>query len=99
MTDQSQSDQGVPPVDVPEAGVPGLILPDPPSKAKLVWATLAALGVAGVVLVSAILPAEYDIDPLGIGEVLGLRVLSNPGDGTIAVRPDGIAAQLGRAHV
>ncbi len=92
MTDQSKSDQGVPPVDVPEAGVPGLILPDPPSKAKLVWATLAALGVAGVVLVSAILPAEYDIDPLGIGEVLGLRVLSNPGDGTIAVRPDGITA-------
>ena len=92
MTDQSKSDQGVPPVDVPEAGVPGLILPDPPSKAKLAWATLAALGVAGVVLVSAILPAEYDIDPLGIGEVLGLRVLSNPGDGTIAVRPDGITA-------
>ena len=55
MTDQSKSDQGVPPVDVPEAGVPGLILPDPPSKAKLAWATLAALGVAGVVLVSAIL--------------------------------------------
>ena len=92
MTDQSKSDQGVPPVDVPEAGVPGLILPDPPSKAKLVWATLAALGAAGVVLVSAVLPAEYDIDPLGIGEVLGLRVLSNPGVGTIAVRPDGITA-------
>ncbi len=92
MTDQSKSDQGVLPVDVPEAGVPGLILPDPPSKAKLVWATLAALGVAGVVLVSAVLPAEYDIDPLGIGEVLGLRVLSNPGVGTIAVRPDGITA-------
>ena len=92
VTEKSTWDQGVPPVDVPEAGVPGLILPDPPSKAKLAWATLAALGVAGVVLVSAILPAEYDIDPLGIGEVLGLRVLSNPGDGTIAVRPDGITA-------
>lgn len=92
MTDQSMSDQGVPPADVPEAGLPGLILPDPPSKAKLAWATLAALGVAGVVLVSAVLPAEYDIDPLGIGEVLGLRVLSNPGVGTIAVRPDGITA-------
>ncbi len=92
MTDQSMSDQGVPPADAPEAGVPGLILPDPPSKAKLAWATLAALGVAGVVLVSAVLPAEYDIDPLGIGEVLGLRVLSNPGVGTIAVRPDGITA-------
>ena len=92
MTDQSMSDQGVPPADVPEAGLPGLILPDPPSKAKLAWATLAALGVAGVVLVSAVLPAEYDIDPLGIGEVLGLRVLSNPGVGTIAVRPGAITA-------
>ena len=61
--DPSTSDQGI---------------PDPPSKAKLAWATLAALVVAGVVLVATVLPAEYDIDPLGIGEALGLRVLSTP---------------------
>jgi len=86
------SEPHVPEAGVPEPGAPGLILPDPPSKARLARATLAALGVAGVVLVTAVLPAEYDIDPLGIGEVLGLRVLSNPADGPIAVRPDGITA-------
>ena len=67
-------------------------LPDPPSKAKLAWATLAALVVAGVVLVATVLPAEYDIDPLGIGEALGLRVLSTPGSGAIPVNPDVIIA-------
>ncbi|MCH7892682.1 MAG: hypothetical protein IH921_14385, partial [Gemmatimonadetes bacterium] len=77
---------------VPEAYLPGSGVPDPPSKAKLAWATLAALVVAGVVLVSAVLPAEYDIDPLGIGEALGLRVLANPVGGAIPVREDGIIA-------
>ena len=82
MTDPSMSDQGA----------PGLSLLDPPSKAKLAWATLAALVVAGVVLFAAVLPAEYDIDPLGIGAALGLRVLSVPGSGPIPVRPDGVIA-------
>ena len=75
-----------------DQGVPELSLPDPPSKAKLAWATLAALVVAGVVLVATVLPAEYDIDPLGIGAALGLRVLSAPGGGPIPVRPDGVIA-------
>ena len=66
--------------------------PEPPSKAKLAWATLAALLVAVMVLVSAVLPAEYDIDPLGIGQALGLRVLSVPGSGAIPVRSDGLSA-------
>jgi hypothetical protein len=97
MMDPSTSDQGVPEPEVPEAHVPEpaetvLHIPDPPSKAKLAWATLAALLVAGVVLVSAVLPAEYDIDPLGIGGVLGLRVLSAPGTGPIPVRSDGLIA-------
>ena len=82
----------VPEPEAPEPGVPGLILPDPPSKAKLAWATLAAPLVAGVVLVATVLPAEYDIDPLGIGELLGLRVLSTPGSGPIPVREDGLEA-------
>ena len=73
-------------------GVPESLLPEPPSKRKLIQATLAAIVVAGLVLVSTVLPAEYDIDPLGIGEVLGLRVLSNPGSGPIPVRSDGLLA-------
>jgi hypothetical protein len=44
------------------------------------------------VLVATVLPAEYDIDPLGIGEALGLRVLSAPGVGPIPVREDGLSA-------
>jgi hypothetical protein len=67
-------------------------LGNPPSRAKLVKATLVALLVAGVVLVVAVLPAEYDIDPLGIGEALGLRVLSGPVSGPIPVREDGLNA-------
>ena len=67
-------------------------LGNPPSRAKLVKATLVALLVAGVVLVVAVLPAEYDIDPLGIGEALGLRVLSGPVSGPIPVREDGLSA-------
>lgn len=73
-------------------GVPESLLPEPPSKAKLVRATLVAILVAGLVLVSTVLPAEYDIDPLGIGGALGLRVLSNPGSGPIPVRSDGLTA-------
>ncbi len=106
MTD-STSDQGGPEAHDPEphgseahapnpqvSGLPGSLteVPDPPSKARLAWATLAALLVAGVVLVSTVLPAEYDIDPLGIGQALGLRVLSAPGVGPIAVREDGLSA-------
>jgi hypothetical protein len=37
----------------------------------------AALLVAGLVLVSAILPAEYGVDPLGIGQRLGLTAIGD----------------------
>lgn len=43
-----------------------------PSNAQLIKATLAALIVAIVLLVTCILPAEYAIDPTGIGKRLGL---------------------------
>ena len=43
-----------------------------PSKGQLNRATLVAAGVAAVVLVTTVLPAEYGIDPTGIGRVLGL---------------------------
>ncbi len=69
-------------------------LPPAPSKAKLVQATLVALLVAGVVLVTIVLPAEYDIDPLGTGEALGLVVLSGGGaEPLIPVREDGLIDQ------
>ena len=67
-------------------------LPPAPSKAKLAISTLAALAVAGIVLVAVVLPAEYDIDPLGTGDALGLVVLSGPPAGAIPVRADGLVA-------
>ena len=42
---------------------------------------------------TTVLPAEYDIDPLGVGEALGLRVLSGGSSGgAIPVRADGLLA-------
>ena len=43
-----------------------------PSKAKLVKSTLLSIVIAGIILVTAVLPAEYGIDPTGIGSALGL---------------------------
>jgi hypothetical protein len=45
------------------------------STAQLLKATGLALVVAGVILVTAVLPAEYGIDPTGIGKSLGLTAL------------------------
>lgn len=49
-----------------------------PSAASLVKATAAAAVIAAVVLVTAVLPAEYGIDPTGLGTRMGLTALSHP---------------------
>ncbi len=46
-----------------------------PSRARLMKATLIAIVAAAIVLVTAVLPAEYGIDPLGTGRALGLDQL------------------------
>ncbi|BAJ02408.1 hypothetical protein [Shewanella violacea] len=46
------------------------------STATLVKACVAASAIAALVLVTAILPAEYNIDPTGIGKALGLTEIS-----------------------
>ena len=46
-----------------------------PSSAQLIKSSLLALVTAAIVLVIAILPAEYGIDPTGIGGKLGLSAL------------------------
>lgn len=43
-----------------------------PSTGRLLKSTGVAAGVAAVLLVTAVLPAEYAIDPTGLGRVLGL---------------------------
>jgi hypothetical protein len=53
----------------------------PPSMAKIAKATLVAAVVAALILVVAVLPAEYGIDPLGTGKELGLLDLANAAAG------------------
>ena len=44
-----------------------------PSSAQLLRSTLLALVGAAVVLATVVLPAEYGIDPTGLGDALGLK--------------------------
>jgi hypothetical protein len=54
--------------DIPEAMAP--------SMAKITAATIITMFAAGVILMVAVLPAEYGIDPLGTGRLLGLTDLA-----------------------
>lgn len=45
---------------------------DLPSVGKLIKSTFVAISFAAIILVTAVLPAEYGIDPTGIGSILGL---------------------------
>lgn len=47
-----------------------------PSTRRLLKATAVAVAVAALILVTTVLPAEYGIDPTGIGEHLGLDALA-----------------------
>lgn len=49
-----------------------------PSGKRLLLSTLIALVVAAVVLVIAVLPAEYGLDPSGLGKRMGLTQLHQP---------------------
>jgi hypothetical protein len=53
-----------------------LVAATAPSKKKILKAAVVAFFVAIVVLFTAILPAEYGIDPLGVGSMLGLTDLA-----------------------
>lgn len=50
--------------------------PPLPSTAKLLKATAIAAAVAAVLLVTTVMPAEYGIDPTGVGAKLGLTTLA-----------------------
>ncbi|CAA9306641.1 MAG: putative (L31491) ORF2; putative [Plasmid pTOM9] [uncultured Microvirga sp.] len=44
-----------------------------PSSGQLIRSTLIAAGVAAALLLTVVLPAEYNIDPTGAGRLLGLK--------------------------
>jgi len=52
------------------------LTPTLPSMRTLLLSTAGAAGVAGILLLTAILPAEYGIDPTGVGKILGLTQLA-----------------------
>jgi hypothetical protein len=49
---------------------------DVPSTRRIVKATFVALTVAGIILITTVLPAEYGIDPFRTGALMGLLDLS-----------------------
>ena len=50
----------------------------PPSRSRIAQGTVVAAVVAVIVLVTAVLPAEYGIDPTGIGNAFGFTALNQP---------------------
>jgi hypothetical protein len=64
--------------------------PPPPSLAMLAKTTVVAVVVAGVILITLVLPAEYAIDPLGTGRRLGLTEIASPKPAVVeVVKPAG----------
>lgn len=59
-----------------------------PTTRRLLKATAIAIVVAAVLLVVAVLPAEYGIDPTGIGSRSGLGTLSNPAQAATIDTPE-----------
>lgn len=57
-----------------------------PSASRLIKSVLIALAIAAVVLVVVVLPAEYAIDPTGIGSKLGLAQMRQGGGDDIQLK-------------
>jgi hypothetical protein len=64
------------------------------SNKALLQASLIAFAIAAAVMVSFILPAEYNIDPTGLGDKLGLTALANT-DSTINTNAGDAAKERG----
>lgn len=58
-----------------------------PTTSRLLKSTLLAAGIAGVILITAVLPAEYGIDPTGAGRALGLTALASSEDAGLTPPP------------
>jgi hypothetical protein len=58
------------------------------SPRRIIVAVVVSLVTAAAVLVVAVLPAEYGIDPIGAGRLLGLTALSDVRPGVVAHQDD-----------
>ncbi len=57
---------------------------EPASRRQILIATASAVAVGAVLLVGAVLPAEYGIDPLGIGRATGIAAIWAPPEQVVA---------------
>lgn len=57
----------------------------PPSRKRLLALLATALVIATFVVVGAVLPAEFHLDPLGVGRATGLLRLSKPREVTVTL--------------
>ena len=72
---------------------PRMAQPGPlPSVRRLLTTIVLAAAVAGGILVTTVLPAEYGVDPLGVGRALGLTAISSPPPETGVAAPAGATA-------
>ena len=69
-----------------------------PSKSAIVKATVIALAVALLILFTTVLPAEYGIDPLRTGAMLGLIGLSKASDTATAGRATPVQTGIYRSQ-
>ena len=68
-------------------------------RARIAVAAGAAILVAGLILVTVVLPAEYGVDPLGTGERLGLLELGVVGQQVEAMNAAASTAAPGQAAI
>jgi hypothetical protein len=69
----------------------------PSPRKQLLRGTLAAAAIAGLVLVFTVLPAEYGIDPTGVGKALGLTSL-HAGKAAPAAAPGSTVSAAGETR-
>jgi len=67
---------------------------DLPSSRTLLRSTAIAAGVAALLLVTVVLPAEYGVDPTGVGRLLGLKRM---GEIKVALAKEAAAAAAAEA--
>lgn len=63
----------------------------PMGRGRLIAATLGSLALATLIVLGAILPVEFNRDPLGLGRLSGLSRLWAPGDRTVDGEAQGVA--------
>lgn len=64
--------------------LPDALNPASPSKRTLLFSVIGAAAVATVIVFGAVLPAEYNKDPLGLGQLTGLSRLWAPKEEVVA---------------